>query len=94
MLFGSLDAHIDILIRIHNAYMLGSAWKIVVDTLYQLKDAGLTDESVVATLRKDDSLRSQYLVLYDLVNILVDLSQTKFSLLATTTRMAQISLYV
>lgn len=74
--------------------MLGSAWKIVVDTLYSLKEAGVTDETVIASLRKDESLRSQYLVLYDLVNTLVDLSQRKFSLLATTTRTSRILLFL
>lgn len=67
-------------------YMLGSAWKIVVDILYSLQEGGLSDESVVPTLKRDEGLRFRYLVLYHLVNTLVDLHQTKFSLLATTTR--------
>ncbi|KAJ3891066.1 hypothetical protein GG344DRAFT_77269 [Lentinula edodes] len=71
--------------RIHNVYMLGSAWKIVVDILYSLQEGGLSDESVVPTLKRDEGLRFRYLVLYHLVNTLVDLHQTKFSLLATTT---------
>ncbi|KAJ4483176.1 hypothetical protein J3R30DRAFT_3697951 [Lentinula aciculospora] len=71
--------------RIHNAYLLGSAWKIVVDLLYVLQEGGLSDESVIPTLKRDNALRSQYLLLYDLVIILVDLNQTKFSVLATTT---------
>ncbi|KAJ3984757.1 hypothetical protein F5890DRAFT_1474338 [Lentinula detonsa] len=71
--------------RIHNAYMLGSAWKIAVDLLYSLQEGGLFDESVVSTLKTDDRLRSQYLTLYDLVNTLVDLQQAKLSVLATTT---------
>ncbi|KAF8829046.1 hypothetical protein HHX47_DHR3000898 [Lentinula edodes] len=71
--------------RIHNVYMLGSAWKIVVDILYSLQEGGLSDESVVPTLKRDEGLRFRYLVLYYLVNTLVDLHQTKFSLLATTT---------
>ncbi|KAJ3834621.1 hypothetical protein EV361DRAFT_808140 [Lentinula raphanica] len=71
--------------RIHNTYMLGSAWKIAVDLLYSLQEGGLFDDTVVYILRTNSRLRSQYLILYDLVNTLVDLQQKKFSLLATTT---------
>jgi hypothetical protein len=72
--------------RIHNAYLLASAWKIVSDTLHELAQEGLTDEKIKMQLRNNESLRARYLVLYDMATVLVNLSQAKFSLLATTTR--------
>ncbi|KAF5389386.1 hypothetical protein D9757_004247 [Collybiopsis confluens] len=71
--------------RIHNTYLLASAWKIVVDTLYSLQQCDMTGDSVISILIKDEHLRSEYLGLYDLVCTLVDLSQRQFSLLATST---------
>lgn len=72
--------------RIHNAYLLASAWKIVSETLHELAQQGLTDKTIKMQLRSNENLRTRYLVLYDLVTVLVNLSQVKFSLLATTTR--------
>ena len=72
--------------RIHNAYLLASAWKIVSETLYELAEDGLTDQGIKSQLRSHENLRARYLVLYDMVNVLVNLSQAKFSVLATTTR--------
>ncbi|KAF8070672.1 hypothetical protein FPV67DRAFT_1488307 [Lyophyllum atratum] len=71
--------------RIHNAYMLASAWKLVSETLAQLAIDGLTDGSVKLQLKNNANFRTRYLVLYDLVNVLVHISQSKFSVLATTT---------
>ncbi|KAF7361625.1 hypothetical protein MVEN_00505800 [Mycena venus] len=71
--------------KIHNAYMLASAWKIVADTLHDLEDEGLTDLNVKTMLKNNESLRSKYLSLYHFVNILVKLTQERFSVLATTT---------
>ncbi|KAF5380464.1 hypothetical protein D9615_004625 [Tricholomella constricta] len=73
------------LCRIHNAYMLASAWKLVSETLAQLTIDGLTDGTVKSQLKNNASMRTRYLVLYDLVRILVNISQSKFSVLATTT---------
>jgi hypothetical protein len=72
--------------RIHNAYMLASAWKLVLDTLGELKEDGLGNRTAQADLRKHEDLRSRYLVLYDMVSTLVEIGQNKFSVLATTTR--------
>ena len=72
--------------RIHNAYMLASAWKLVLDTLGELQLDGLGDRTAQADLRKHENLRSRYLVLYDMVSKLVEIGQNKFSVLATTTR--------
>ena len=72
--------------RIHNAYLLASAWKIVADNLFDLQLTGVSDDTVVYKLR-DEEFRSQYLVLYDMVNMLVNLCQHKFSVLAATSRM-------
>ncbi|KAI0074642.1 hypothetical protein K474DRAFT_1665173 [Panus rudis PR-1116 ss-1] len=70
--------------KIHNAYMLASAWKIVWKTLKELSNSGLNDDNVRQRLKSDGGLRAKYLVLYDTVNILADASQSKFALLATT----------
>jgi hypothetical protein len=75
-----------LLYRIHNAYLLASAWKIVMETLHELARDGLTDETIKIQLKNNQKLRARYLVLYDMVTELVNLSQAKFSVLATTTR--------
>jgi hypothetical protein len=72
--------------RIHNAYMLASAWKLVLDTLGELQEDGLGDRTAQADLKKHEDLRSRYLVLYDMVGKLIEIGQNKFSVLATTTR--------
>jgi hypothetical protein len=74
-----------IAIRIHNTYMVASAWKIVLDSLRALEKFGLSDATAHIQLQKDQGLLSRYLVVCDLVSNLVDLGQKKFSVLATTT---------
>lgn len=76
------------LCRIHNTYMVASAWKIVLDSLRALEKSGLNDATAHIQLQKDQGLLSRYLVVCDLVSNLVDLGQKKFSVLATTTRTA------
>ncbi|KAJ7593978.1 hypothetical protein C8J56DRAFT_1012387 [Mycena floridula] len=71
--------------RIHNTYLLASAWRIVADSLIELGESGISDHSVVTQLANDEELRSRYLVVFDMVNKLVDLAQAHFSVLATTT---------
>ncbi|PCH43414.1 hypothetical protein WOLCODRAFT_138330 [Wolfiporia cocos MD-104 SS10] len=71
--------------RVHNAYMMASAWKLITDTFQDLAEAGVQDNTIRAQLKKDASLRSRFLVLYDIVNIVAQAAQTKFALLATTT---------
>jgi hypothetical protein len=73
---------------IHNAYVLASGWSIVLDALRELKTAGFSDSTAKTQLQKMPKLRSRYLVLYDMVGVLANISQAKFSLLATTTRKA------
>ena len=73
--------------RIHNAYLVASGWKLVTDILRDLQNSGLNDVTARTQLQSDDSLRSRYLILCDIVGILVDLGQAHFSILATTTRM-------
>jgi hypothetical protein len=77
------------LCRIHNTYMVASAWKIVLDSLRALEKFGLSDATAHIQLQKDQGLLSRYLVVCDLVSNLVDLGQKKFSVLATTTRTAK-----
>ncbi|KAG6920263.1 hypothetical protein DXG01_005032 [Tephrocybe rancida] len=71
--------------RIHNAFMLAGAWKLVSQTLAQLALDGVTDASIKSQIKNNTGIRTRYLVLYDLVNDLVNISQSKFSVLATTT---------
>ena len=66
--------------------MLASAWNIVSDTLNGFAIEGLTDKNIKTKLKDDKDMRQRYLVLYDMVNILVNMCQIKFSVLATTTR--------
>lgn len=77
---------ISILSRIHNAYLLASAWNIVSETFMELAQEGLTDKNVKTRLKADESFRARYLALYDMVKVLVNISQSKFSVLATTAR--------
>ncbi|KAG6813367.1 hypothetical protein H0H92_011633 [Tricholoma furcatifolium] len=70
--------------KIHNTFMLASAWKLVCETLAQLAVHGVTDASIKSQLKNNQGLRARYLVLYDLVNDLINISQSKFSVLATT----------
>lgn len=66
--------------------MLASGWKLVADTLHELGQAGVVDYKIKTQLKTDPDIRSHYLILYDMVKVLVELSQTKVSVLATTTR--------
>ncbi|KZT10678.1 uncharacterized protein LAESUDRAFT_734491 [Laetiporus sulphureus 93-53] len=70
--------------RIHNAYMMASAWRIIGDTLRDLAEAGVEDSLIKSQLKKDANLRDKYLVLYDIVNVVAQAGQAKFALLATT----------
>jgi len=66
--------------------MLASAWKIVSDSLNALAVDGVSDRNVKMKLKNNPDIRERYLVLYDMVNVLVKMSQDRFSVLATTTR--------
>ena len=66
--------------------MLASAWNIVSVTLNGFAIDGLTDRNIKTKLRDDEDIRQRYLVLYDMVNILVNMCQDKFSVLATVAR--------
>ncbi|KAF9529234.1 hypothetical protein CPB83DRAFT_852909 [Crepidotus variabilis] len=70
--------------RLHNSYMLASAWKIVSQTLNNFATSGVTDQNIKAKLKNDTKIRDNYLVLWDMVNKLVSMSQDQFSVLATT----------
>ncbi|KDQ57640.1 hypothetical protein JAAARDRAFT_35330 [Jaapia argillacea MUCL 33604] len=71
--------------RVHNSYMLASAWKIVRDTLHELDDEGLRQDRVRVDVRRNERLRSLYLVMYDMVNIIVETYHANFRVLVTTT---------
>ena len=74
-------------IRIHNTYMLTSAWRLVGMTLEDIADdLGGVDSRVRERLEKDVQFRTRYLELYDLAGKLADAGQNKFALLATTAR--------
>ncbi|KAG9316615.1 hypothetical protein JVU11DRAFT_2669 [Chiua virens] len=72
-------------IRVHNAYMVASGWKLAVDILRELRNAGLNNATARTQLKNDANLRSLYLVLCRIVEDLVDLGQAHFSVLAMTT---------
>lgn len=74
------------LFRIHNAYMLASAWKIIGNTLRDFVDAGLDGSATRPLLKTDSDLRSKFIVLYDIVNVVAQAGQAKFALLVTTAR--------
>lgn len=50
----------------------------------ELRDVLKDDKQIKLTLQQNDGFRKQYLVLYDLVNIIVGVNQQKFAQLATT----------
>jgi hypothetical protein len=70
--------------RIHNSYLFASAWKLIRNHLNILQRHDFDDTSLRSQLQQDTVLRTEYLVLFDMVNILVNVTQAKFSLLATT----------
>ncbi|KAH9935650.1 uncharacterized protein B0H18DRAFT_419553 [Fomitopsis serialis] len=57
--------------------MMASAWSLIGDILRDLADAGVEDKSVKTKLQKDPELRTRYLVLYDIVNIVAQAGQDK-----------------
>lgn len=59
---------------------------MVQDTLNGLTIDGLSDRNIKVQLKNDKDMRDRFLVLYDMVNVLVEMSHAKFSVLATTTR--------
>jgi len=65
-------------------YMLASAWSLVWNSLEKLAGYGLEDTAVQARLRRDETFRSTYLVLYHLVQVIAEAEQTKFAVLATS----------
>ena len=62
--------------------MLASAWKIIRNRLEALDNSGLTDARIKTQLLERPDLREEYLILYDIVNTLVDALQHRFSVLA------------
>ena len=71
--------------RVHNAYMLAAAWRLVGQTLDSIADdLGGDDSRVRELLKKDADFRDMYLELYEFVTNLVRACQEQFALLATT----------
>ena len=65
-------------------YMLAAAWSLVWKWLERLAEYGLEDTAVRARLRRDESFRSIYLVLYHLIRVIAEAEQNKFAVLATS----------
>ena len=78
--------------RLHNSFMLASAWKIVSETLNGFAVNGVRDENIKSKLKSDSTLRERYLLLGDMVKTLVELGQKRFSVLATTARISSFCL--
>ncbi|KAF9452735.1 hypothetical protein P691DRAFT_794128 [Macrolepiota fuliginosa MF-IS2] len=68
--------------RIHNQYMLTSAWKIVRDALRELVNRGMSNKNFKALLKNDMKMRNLYLSLFRMVELMVDSYQQRFSVLA------------
>lgn len=73
--------------RIHNQYMLTSAWKIVRDVLRELVHRGMTNKNVKALLKNDMRIRSLYLALVHMIEVTIDIYQQRFSVLALNSGM-------
>jgi hypothetical protein len=84
--FAAFTTQTSITSRIHNAYLLASSWNIVSEIFMELAQEGLTDKTVKLKLKGDEKFRGRYLALCDMVSVLVNISQAKFSVLATTAR--------
>ncbi|KAK7685170.1 hypothetical protein QCA50_011533 [Cerrena zonata] len=72
---------------IHNSYLLASGWKIVSHELNALRNiVGDHFVPIDTQLAEDDSkeLRTRYLILCDIVNVLTLVTQNKLALLATS----------
>ncbi|KAF9501917.1 hypothetical protein BDN71DRAFT_1438656 [Pleurotus eryngii] len=74
--------------RIHNSYLLASAWRLILYSLIDLGEMGLADATssgVKVLLKSDARIRERFLVLYDLVQILVGITQKQFATIAAVT---------
>ncbi|KAF8502264.1 hypothetical protein F5888DRAFT_1800741 [Russula emetica] len=70
--------------RIHNSYMLASAWKIVRDRLELLEQKGIDNSKVRSQLANKPNLRQEYFAVCDVLHALIDALQARFSVLAAT----------
>jgi hypothetical protein len=68
--------------RIHNQYMMTSAWKIVRSIIRELVQRGMSNKNHKAVLRNDKKIRSLYLALTHIVGLMVEVNQQRFSVLA------------
>ncbi|KAL4249180.1 hypothetical protein AB1N83_014258, partial [Pleurotus pulmonarius] len=76
--------------RIHNSYLLASAWRLILYSLIDLGEMGLADATssgVKVLLKSNTRIRERFLVLYDLVQVLVGITQKQFATIAAVTRM-------
>jgi len=64
--------------------MLASAWKTVRDRLELLEKEGVVNSQIRSQLAKNAHLRKEYLAVYDILGVLIDALQARFSLLAAT----------
>ena len=67
-------------------HLLASAWRLAGAMLMDIKQVAEDTSTIKAALREDIQFRNDYLVLYDLVNVIVNVNQQRFALLATTAR--------
>ena len=56
----------------------------------ELRDVIKDDKQVKLMLQQNDALRKQYLLVYDLINIIVNINQQRFAQLATTARKSSV----
>lgn len=73
--------------RIHNLYMLASAWKILGNMLRELIHRGMTSKNARALLKNDLRMRNLYLASVRMIELVVDINQQRFSVLALNSSM-------
>lgn len=67
------------LIRVHNAYLLASSWKIVLGVLENLGESGMTDTNVRNYIKNQVPVRDAYLLVVDTIEMLSNLAQQELS---------------
>ncbi|KAF5351689.1 hypothetical protein D9756_007604 [Leucocoprinus leucothites] len=68
--------------KIHNQYMMASAWRMVGNILRELIGRGTSNKNVKALLKNDNRIRGLYFALFRMVEVMVDINQQRFSGLA------------
>ncbi|TDL26198.1 hypothetical protein BD410DRAFT_895610 [Rickenella mellea] len=71
--------------RVHNTYMLASAWKMVLNGLLEVQERCPNDKNIRSRLTLDDYTRDVYLEVYKMMETIVMIGQHRLRLLAQNT---------